>query len=248
MIFFSEKVKNKKYFAIYKKNSTFGKYFYTKPMRKKAFLFDMDGVLIDSEPIHYEIMTRVFEKLHLNLTTSYRHSLTGMAGIPIWEKLKTDYQLPKTASEYLQFHREIFYEALTDYEIEPISGIRELISLLKENGYKIAVASSSEKKLIHTFLNKANLLNEFETIVSGADLPKSKPFPDVFLKTAELLQVAPEECIVLEDSKNGVTAAKAANMFCYGFQNPNSGEQDLTHADKIIFSINEITLNELNAL
>lgn len=210
---------------------------------KKAFIFDMDGVLVDSEPVHYQIMTKVFEKVGLDLSQEYRHSLIGMAGIPIWMKLCSDFKLKKTPSEYLKFHRDVFFSEIENIEIPEVKGIFNLLEMLKERQLKLAVASSSEMNLIDLFLNRLNIRSYFQEIISGADLPKSKPSPEIFILTAKRLDCLPLECIVLEDSKNGVLAAKSAQMRCIGYQNPNSGDQDLSLADFIVKDIKKICDN-----
>jgi beta-phosphoglucomutase-like phosphatase (HAD superfamily) len=96
------------------------------------------------------------------------------------------------------------------------------------------------KKNIELILSKTKLLPYFDVIISGEDVQHGKPAPDIFLKAMHHFNESAENCIVLEDAKNGVLAAKAANMFCIGFQNKNSGKQDLSLADVIVHSISEI--------
>ncbi|GIZ16444.1 HAD family hydrolase [Capnocytophaga catalasegens] len=215
---------------------------------KKYFIFDMDGVLVDSEPIHYQVMSIVFDRLQLSLSEKYRHTLTGMAGIPMWSKIVKDCHLPKSPSEYLDFHRDIFFEELPNKNIPEVKGVKDLLFCLKENDYKLALASSSTMKLIDIFTEQLQIKSYFDTIVSGENLQRSKPFPDIFLKVAENFNTAPESCIVLEDSTNGVLAAKSAGMTCIGFANPNSGKQDLSKADVIVKSMDEITSEMLRTI
>lgn len=214
----------------------------------RFFIFDMDGVLIDSEPLHNQMMDLVFERLNLHFSTEYRASLTGMAGIPMWQKIASDRGLTQTPEELLKFHRELLFSELDDKSVPIVSGIKTLIERLIQQNYRLAVASSSEMNLIHYFLKKLKLFSFFDVIVSGENLPKSKPHPEIFIKTAELLGANPKNCIVLEDSKNGVTAAKNAGMFCIGFENPNSGNQDLSKSDWIVKNISEITIEKLEKI
>lgn len=215
---------------------------------KTHFIFDMDGVLVDSEPIHYEIMTLVFSELKLDLSEEYRHTLTGMAGIPMWSKIVQDFSLPKSVNEYLEFHKEVFFRELPNKKVPEVQGVIKLIERLKTHGIKLAVASSSSRKLIDIFTEQLGVKSDFEVIISGADLPNSKPFPDIFLKVAEEFGTSPENCWVLEDSYNGVLAAKRARMTCIGFENPNSGNQDLSLADWRVKSMDEITIEALKLL
>ena len=109
-----------------------------------------------------------------------------------------------------------------------LDGIRKLLDELKSCGIKIGLASSSSKEFIELILNKLGVIEYFEVIISGEDVQKSKPAPDIFQKAAEALNVEPSNCLVIEDSGHGVKAAKLAEMKCIGFNNPNSGKQDLS--------------------
>jgi HAD superfamily hydrolase (TIGR01509 family) len=104
----------------------------------------------------------------------------------------------------------------------------------------MALASSSTQRVIDTVLEKLALVGVFDPVVSGEEVEHGKPAPDIFLRTAGLLEIPPETCLVIEDSANGVRAAKAAGMVCIGFRNPNSGAQDLSAADAIVASLDEI--------
>jgi len=102
------------------------------------------------------------------------------------------------------------------------------------------VASSSPKFFIETVLETLRIREYFKEILSGEEVQRGKPYPDIFLETAEMLRVNPQECVVIEDSTNGIKAALAAGMKCIGFINLNSGLQDLTSASIIVDSICKI--------
>jgi len=131
---------------------------------------------------------------------------------------------------------------------EPMPGVAELIEELYKNKVKLVVASSASIKNIEIVLKMFNLERFFETKVSGDEVNNGKPAPDIFLYAAKVIGAQPEECIVIEDSKNGVEAAKSAGMKCIGFQNPNSGNQDLSSADMVINSFSEINYQELRQI
>ena len=115
-----------------------------------------------------------------------------------------------------------------------IPGTGKLIKGLKTRGYPVALASSSSGKVIEAELRKIGLYDHFDLIFSGDGIERGKPFPDIFIQTAGKLGIDPADCLVFEDSRNGVAAAKAAGMKCAGYINPTSGDQDLTAADMII--------------
>jgi beta-phosphoglucomutase-like phosphatase (HAD superfamily) len=110
------------------------------------------------------------------------------------------------------------------------------------------VASSSAEKLVTLVLQKIGVRRFFDVVLSGESVTKSKPEPEVFLKTASLLRVLPENCVVVEDAMHGVTAAKRAGMKCVGYRNRNTGNQDLSRADFVAGLISDITLTRLRAL
>ncbi len=131
---------------------------------------------------------------------------------------------------------------------EPLHGITELLQCLEENNIKMAVASSSSMVFIETVLKKLSIERYFEFYISGENIIKSKPEPDIFLKAAQMLRTEPAQCIVIEDSKNGVIAAKRAGMKCIGYINTNSGNQDLSPATKIIDNFHSLTFETLQNL
>lgn len=211
-------------------------------MTPKYFIFDMDGVLVDSEPMHCQIIYEVFQQLEIQFPKSYiEETLTGMSAIPMWEKIKKDALLSKSAEELLQFHRTYFYERFEEIEVTEVEGVKNVIQKLKNHGFSLALASSSSRKLIDYFTKKIHISHFFDIIMSGDDVKFSKPFPEIFTKVAQWYQADSKNFWVLEDSKNGVQAAKSAGMNCIGFKNPNSGNQDLSKSDLLIHSMNDIT-------
>ncbi|MDO5607411.1 MAG: HAD-IA family hydrolase [Capnocytophaga sp.] len=205
------------------------------------FIFDMDGVLVDSEPMHKKILRQVCQSLGIDLSQEYFESLTGMAAIPMWAKIKEDTQRNESPEELTAYHREFFFEKLPSAQVPEVAGVKEVIQKLKANNYSLSVASSSPRRLIDYFTQQIDIQSYFDYIISGAELQRSKPFPDIFLKVATFYDVPPERFWVMEDSKHGVAAAKSAGMNCIGFQNPNSGSQDLSQADIIIPSMSVVT-------
>ncbi|MCQ4086484.1 HAD family phosphatase [Saccharibacillus sp. JS10] len=214
----------------------------------EAFIFDMDGVIIDSEPLHFEVDRQVMEHYGHLTTQEKLEEYVGMTNPELWKIIREEYGISQSVEEIIEFQLSHKNEVLRATQMEPIDGIREWIATLKENGIPCAIASSSPPIFIEAVLSKFNLQNEFQVIVSGEQVPKGKPAPDVYLRAAELLGVNPARCVVLEDARHGIAAAKAAGMYCIGFVNLNSGNQDLSQADRIIQSIREIQIEDLKQL
>ncbi|GIP21919.1 HAD family phosphatase [Paenibacillus sp. J22TS3] len=214
----------------------------------KAFIFDMDGVIIDSEPIHFEVEIGTVKYFGAEITQQQLENYVGMTAPEMWNEIRNEYKLAHPVEEILAYQLENKIKALRASELEPIEGIKEVIEGLKQRQIPVGIASSSSPEFIKEVLLKFGLTEYFDCIVSGEEVPKGKPAPDVYLKAAEQLGVKPEDCVVLEDSSHGVTAAKAAGMRCIGYVNVNSGNQDLSRADLIVSSIHDINLDDLSRL
>ena len=211
-----------------------------------AFIFDMDGVIIDSESIHTRTKIQTFHRFGLKLTKEECQPYMGRSTREMFQYFIDRYDPSISVTEMVAYKHEIYLKTLRDDdEIKPVEGIRELLQSLADRGIPMALASSSGKKNIQTVLQKFGFTHYFQSILSGAELPKSKPHPAVYLLSAERLGVLPEHCVVLEDAAAGVEAAKAARMYCIGYQNPNSGNQDLTKADTTVRFLHEINLTGL---
>ncbi|WP_223275590.1 HAD family hydrolase [Paenibacillus elgii] len=212
----------------------------------KAVIFDMDGVLIDSEPIHFLVEQQLFRQFGLRITEEEQHAYVGVPMREMWKLIRTRHSLTLSEEQLLAGHKEqLIAEFSTAEPFEAMEGLRELLSEIKNRGLKTAVASSSPRQLIETVLARLRLTPMFDVIVSGEEVKQGKPSPDIFIEAASLLQATAGECIVIEDSCNGVRAAKSAGMECIGFYNPNSGNQDLSGADRVIRHFSEITGGEL---
>ncbi|NLY61180.1 MAG: HAD family hydrolase [Clostridiales bacterium] len=203
----------------------------------RAFIFDMDGVIIDSEPLHFESDKMVMREFGVELTDEELNRYVGVANPQMWIELKDKYSIDLSVDELIEMQHMNKLKLLEDNQLETIRGIDELITDLQRKGIAVALASSSNMEFIQLVLKKLGITECFQVIVSGDDVEKGKPEPDIFLKAAELLKVRPQDCIVLEDSAHGVNAAKRAGMKCIGFINPNSGNQDLSKADKIVSTL-----------
>lgn len=214
----------------------------------KAVIFDMDGVIIDSEPIHKKVLLRLLEEFKVTVSDEEYKNFIGLTNTVIWTKIIEKYGITENVEDLVVRQVRENLKEIGERDVEPIDGIRELLESLKREKIKIGLASSSPMEGIELVLDKFRIKGYFQEVLSGEDLERPKPEPDIFLKTAKRLGVNPWECVVIEDSKNGVKAAKAADMKCIGYLNPNSGEQDISRADLIVESIEEINIKTLEGL
>lgn len=203
----------------------------------KCILFDMDGVLINSEPVHYEIWKQIFAEQGIIIDYEHYKGCIGSTVHRLFELILEGYGHDFRGSTDLPARfRELKSLYIKEKGIPQIDRVCETIHTLKEKGYILAVASSSPQDYIELIIRQLGLSDCFDLLFSAERVARPKPAPDVFLAAAKALGMQPEECVVIEDSENGSKAAKAAGMTCFGFINPDSGNQDLSAADHLFSS------------
>ncbi len=213
-----------------------------------AVIFDMDGVIIDSESLHLQADQAMLQKLGIELPESALEKYIGSTDSAMWKDIIKTHTIETDLQEILNAQLSIKLKLLKKSDLQAIDGIVELLKELRRHDIPAVIASSSAGILIKETVKKLGLERFIADWVSGESLPKSKPEPDIFLRAAELLGEDPSGCVVIEDSRNGVLAAKRALMKCVGFQNPTSGNQDLSSADLVVQSIRELTVSTLMKL
>ncbi|MFH1182001.1 MAG: HAD family phosphatase [Candidatus Woesearchaeota archaeon] len=210
----------------------------------KAVIFDMDGVIIDSEAIHLEADNEVLKEFGKSLSEKENLKYVGTCNEEFYSDMKKKFNLPISVEELVRRKVEIDIK-LVGEKAKPILPTLELIKLLSKNKYKLALASSLATLQIESILRKLNLKKYFETIVSVDCVAKAKPSPEMFLKAANLLGVKNSDCIVIEDSDKGVMAAKAAGMKVIAVPNSYTKHHDLSKADLIVSSLGDVTLETI---
>lgn len=211
----------------------------------KYIIFDMDGVIVDSEKIYFEAKTEVLKDAGINKPISYQYQFMGTTYEHMWNEMKEELHLPGTIDFYISEMNKKRSKIMEKEGLSPIRGVVAFIRNLHAHGIVLAVASSSPKAEIISNLEQLNLIDQFDILVGGEEVENSKPHPDIFKKVAQLIGDNPEECIVIEDTKNGSLAAKSAGMYCIGFANQDYPSQDLSVADDIIKSFDITSLNKL---
>ena len=208
---------------------------------EKVILFDMDGVLVNTEPLHYQLWKQVFAERGLDIAFEVYKGCIGANGKRLMELVLEHYGVDYRNDETM-FNRyyQLKEEHLRYGEIPRIEGVNDTLAHLQARGYRMAVASSSTQDYIELCTDRAGIGHFFDVRFSAQWVKNTKPAPDVFLAAAEKMGAAPEDCVVVEDSTNGTLAAKAAGMRCIGFANPDSGDQDLSAADVLIGSFPEL--------
>ena len=202
-------------------------------MNKKGFIFDLDGVIVDTAKYHFLAWKKLANDLGIDFTEEENEQLKGVSRVKSLEKIlawgnktlsEKDFneQMAKKNEDYLS------HIAKMD-ESEILADVPKVLNFLSENNQPISLGSAS--KNARTILERVNLKEQFNAIVDGNDVTKAKPDPEVFLIAAKLLNVAPENCIVFEDSVAGVEAANVANMISIGI-----GSKDVLGHAKYVFN------------
>jgi len=177
----------------------------------EAVVFDMDGVLIDAKEWHYEALNRALG--YFGYTISRADHLTTYDGLPTRRKLEMlseERGLPRGLHGFLSDLKQQYTVDQVYLKCRPMFVHEYTLSNLKARGYKLGLGSNSIRSTVELMMQKSNLIGYLDTMVSNEDVKKPKPHPDIYLKAAEQLGVAPERCLVVEDNQNGIRAAEAA--------------------------------------
>ena len=202
---------------------------------KPVFIFDMDGVIVDSEPLSDLYQESHFRSLGIDPIRAASLSYRGINSRTLWTNLKAEFALEQEVEALMSLSRAKFLAFLNEQpKLPAVPGARQLIRSLGRQNHRLALASSAGRPRIDLFLGKLGLAKHFEVIVSGDDVTHAKPHPEIFQAAANRLGASYKHCIVIEDAKAGVAAAKAAGMVCWGFTGLPHNTEDLSAADIII--------------
>jgi HAD superfamily hydrolase (TIGR01509 family) len=214
---------------------------------RDALVLDMDGVIVDSEPIHKKADAAVFRSIGLDVPVAVLQGYAGVGGDVFFRSVLERYGREGDPAA-LRAEKNRALAAFLREEAPPVPGIRGLLDRAERGGLRLAVASSSDGSIVELVLGLLGIRDRFETVVDGSRVARGKPAPDLFLEAARRLSLPPARCVVVEDSAAGTRAAKAAGMPCVGLRNPNSGAQDLSAADRIVDSLDAIGIGLLDGL
>ncbi|WP_271405949.1 HAD family hydrolase [Tenacibaculum soleae] len=211
-------------------------------MALKAVLFDMDGVIVDTEPLHKQAYFLMFAKVGINVSQEQYNAYTGQSTIEICKDLVNTFNLSIAPTELVAYKRAFFKELFfsDDNDLQLLDGVLNLIKNYYANGVTLVLASSASMVTINNVFNKFDLNQYFKGKISGADLKASKPHPEIFIKAAEIAGFDKKECLVIEDSTNGIRAAYDGGIYCVAYKSEHSKEQDYSLAQKVISNYSEI--------
>jgi len=205
----------------------------------QAVIFDMDGVLVDSEPFGFEALRRVMARYGLPYGEEENAEFLGRTTLDSCRILRARHRLPESEETLADWYVEAMLEQIARGPI-PMAGVPEVLRGVRGAGYRLALASSAEVRLIDANLAALAIRPLFEAVVSGTQVARGKPAPDVFLAAAERLGVPAAACLVVEDSRNGLLAAKAAGMRCAVVPCVQTLHQEFGEADHRIAALPEL--------
>lgn len=214
----------------------------------RAVLFDMDGVIIDSEPAYVRIDVELANELGFPLSEDEQRLYAGTAPRAMWEDLKDKHSLPQSVETLVDMEAERVEAFYDSGDLKPISATIQLIRDLNRSGIACAIATASFEQNAHRVMERLKIRPFISAVATSSQVKNGKPAPDIFLLAAHLLRFRPKECVVIEDSKNGCLAGRAAGMKVVGFKNLNSGNQDLSAAHHIVSDMRELTVEGLKAM
>ena len=203
----------------------------------------MDGVLVDTEPVHFAAYVQHFKELNIDISDEIYQSFIGSSTKNIYKTIKERFDLPQPVQELIIRKRKLFHKAFDESTtLKLMDGVLNLIQELHQNNIQLIVASSASYENINAVFRKFDLDKYFSYKVSGEDFPESKPNPAIFNKAVELSKHQKNECIVIEDSTNGIKASNNAGIFVIGYKSEGSN-QNYESADWVISDYSEINLD-----
>jgi HAD superfamily hydrolase (TIGR01509 family) len=217
----------------------------TRPWPYRSVVFDLDGILIDSEPVFEEAAKQLLSRRGLTWVPEVAHAMMGTPATQAFAYFREFYQLPETIEELGAESSADFYAVLKEKPIPLMRGVIELLDRLKRKAIPHAIATSSSRRYVERVFAPHGLLDRFIFVLTCEDVLRGKPHPEVYEKAAHQLGHAPAEVIVIEDSVNGVRAAKAAGAHCVAVPHERVQKEGLQIADLVIPNLLDERLAQL---
>jgi HAD superfamily hydrolase (TIGR01509 family) len=211
-----------------------------------AVIFDMDGVIIDSEPLWSKAEQQLLARRNLGYSPQLKAVMMGLDSSEAVGFLIRHYDLQESVGDVVEERNQLIAELFKEH-LKPVPNVLELLRSMRDSGIKTGLASSSPKELVDLALGRLNITGLFDLILNGDQVARGKPAPDIYLMAARELGVSHENCLVIEDAPHGVAAAKAAGMCCLAIS-ASASETELAAANRVIRSFGEVDLKTLQEL
>lgn len=216
-------------------------------MNIQAVIFDMDGLLVDSEPIQFEASRMLFRRYGHTFTKQNLKEFLGVRLIEELTILKDRWELKPTIG-FLTAERKEIYLHLIRHSMVLAKGAKKLLTFLRDRDFPIGLGTSAQQWYIDEIFNKFHLHMYFDAVVGSDQVTQGKPHPEVYQKVAAKLHIHPSACLVLEDAVSGVLAARMAGMLCFAVPNPYTAKEEFNIADRTFPSLDEVTVYLQNTL
>lgn len=208
---------------------------------KNTVIFDMDGVIVDTEPLHKKAYYQHFGELGIEVDAELFSRFTGKSTRNVYQMIKEIFKIDTDVEVLIQRKRTIFYGLFdSDPALQLLDGVEDLVKNLHSANFQLILASSAAKSTINRVFKRFDLFPYFSHLVSGEDFPESKPNPAIFIEAQRLSGNVKTSCIIIEDSTNGILAANRAGIFCVGYKSANSKNQNYELADLVIQHFDEL--------
>jgi HAD superfamily hydrolase (TIGR01509 family) len=211
----------------------------------ESVVFDMDGLMVDSEPVQFRAFNDVLAPLGVTVTEAEFIDMVGRRAIDNFRQLVEQYDLEESAESINARKNEVYLARMKD-ELKPLPGLFHALDLCESYGLQRIIASSSPRKDILATLDILGVTDRFSFIVSGDMVINGKPDPEIFIKTAATAGKPPSSFVVLEDTGHGVNAAKGAGMIAVAVPNRFTVHQDFSRADLVLNSLTELSIDILH--
>lgn len=206
----------------------------------KLVIFDMDGVLVDSEPLYFQVEKAIMENLGIKLTQKEQENFVGISPKVMWNEILQRYQIDISLDDVLHIYYSNLKLALEKSTLAPMQNVELFIKKLLKYQIDFCLATSSSSTVSQEILEQIGLKSYFKTIITSDDVINSKPAPDLFLKTLQKFRIKPAEAVIIEDSYNGVLASVLAGVDCIGYCNDYKNNQDLSQANYLVHNFKDL--------
>ncbi len=207
-----------------------------------AVIFDMDGVLVDGEPLHFETVNELLGREGKSITLEqYKPYMGTKTG---WADMISDFGLSRPREHYSPIYRELVLNRYRDRS-EALPGALSVVTALRMSGQRLAVASSSIRPWVEACLAKIGLGNAFEILVTGSEVENGKPDPEIYLLAAEKLGVDPKRCLAFEDAPAGIESAKRAGMTVWAVRTEYTLGLELPNPDREFDSLADVDITDI---
>ncbi|MCI8443432.1 MAG: HAD-IA family hydrolase [Provencibacterium sp.] len=213
--------------------------------RIKMVVFDLDGVILDSEPMHSRSIIRLLEGYGVFGFNPAEN--IGMSSENMWKRLIEENHIPATPEQMVEQMTELDEEEMRTCGMQESPHLSALLDKLEENGILLGIASSSERRFVDAALRQVGVIDRFPYTLAGSEAPRKKPAPDLYLGVLKKAGILPQEAAAVEDSATGLMAAREAGLFCIGYRSPSDGTQDLSGADAVVDDLLEAAVLLLKA-